>query len=80
LTGMNQNEINNHDQSNQRDRDCGVTIMMIEHNVSAMMSLCDRIMVINYGQKITEGLPKEILSNEKVIEAYLARNRDKPCC
>jgi branched-chain amino acid transport system ATP-binding protein len=49
----------------------GMTIVLIEHDVSLMMRLCDRISVLNFGEKIAEGTPEEIRANEQVIKAYL---------
>ena len=49
----------------------GITCVIVEHNMKAIMRLCDRIAVINYGEKIAEGPPIEINKNPDVIEAYL---------
>jgi branched-chain amino acid transport system ATP-binding protein len=52
-------------------REKGITIFMIEHVMKAIMSICDRIMVLHHGEKIAEGTPQEIASNKTVVEVYL---------
>ncbi|MBB6099036.1 branched-chain amino acid transport system permease protein [Deinobacterium chartae] len=49
----------------------GVTVLLVEHDMDLVMSLADRLVVMNYGQKLAEGTPREIQQNEKVLEAYL---------
>lgn len=51
----------------------GTTMVVIEHDMSLVMGICDHIFVLNFGQKIAEGTPKEIRANEAVLEAYLGK-------
>jgi branched-chain amino acid transport system ATP-binding protein len=54
----------------------GITSIMVEHNMRAVMGLCDRIAVLDYGKKIAEGSPVEVAGNPAVIEAYLGVEQD----
>jgi branched-chain amino acid transport system ATP-binding protein len=71
LAGLNHSEIEGMVQTVLRIREQGITIIMIEHVMKAVMNVSDRILVLDYGQQIAEGSPEEIAGNEKVIEAYL---------
>ena len=54
----------------------GVTICLIEHNVNLLMSLCDRIVALNFGQMMADGLPDEVAHNPNVVQAYLGGEDD----
>src|SRR5277367_4793898 len=71
LAGLNPTEVEHMIGVIRAIRDSGVTILIIEHLMQAIMSLSDRIVVLNYGEKLSEGTPKEVANDPAVIEAYL---------
>ncbi len=76
VTGMNESETEEMMAHIRRIRDGGITIAIIEHDMRALMGLSDRVVALNAGRKIAEGLPDEIRVNEEVIESYLGREED----
>jgi branched-chain amino acid transport system ATP-binding protein len=71
MAGLNPTEIAEAMELVTRIRARGITIFMIEHVMKAIMSVCDRIMVLDHGKKIAEGTPREIATSKAVVEVYL---------
>jgi branched-chain amino acid transport system ATP-binding protein len=71
MAGLNPTEVAQAMELVTRIRDQGITIFMIEHVMKAIMSVCDRIMVLHHGKKIAEGTPQEIATSRTVVEIYL---------
>ena len=75
LAGLNPSEIVQMVETVRAIRDQGITIIMIEHLMHAVMNVSDRMIVLDYGRQIAEGTPEEIANNPQVIEAYLGDPR-----
>jgi branched-chain amino acid transport system ATP-binding protein len=75
MAGLNHVEIEEVISIIKKVRDQGITILVIEHVMKAIQSLSDRLLVLHHGEKIAEGKPEDVLSNDEVIAAYLGRKR-----
>jgi branched-chain amino acid transport system ATP-binding protein len=73
MAGLNQKEIEAAMRLVQQVNQSGVTLLIIEHVMKAIVGVCQRVMVLHYGKKLAEGTPKEVLNHPLVIEAYLGQ-------
>jgi branched-chain amino acid transport system ATP-binding protein len=71
MAGLNPTELKWMMQIIQKIREKGITVLMIEHQMRAVMNLSDRVLVLHHGNMIAEGAPQEVVNNEVVIKAYL---------
>ncbi|MGB3905392.1 MAG: ABC transporter ATP-binding protein [Anaerolineae bacterium] len=71
MAGLNHTEVAEAMELVTRIREQGITVFMIEHVMKAIMSVCDRIIVLHHGEKLAEGTPREITASKTVIEVYL---------
>jgi branched-chain amino acid transport system ATP-binding protein len=76
FAGMNTDEITEMIGLIRSIRDNGMTVFVIDHNMKVMQQICDRMMVLNFGQKLMEGEPEAITRDPRVIEAYLGYDED----
>jgi branched-chain amino acid transport system ATP-binding protein len=71
FAGMNAEETNHMMDLTRKVRESGITIVLVEHDMKAVMGLCNYLTVLNFGKLLAEGTPDEIRNNDRVIEAYL---------
>ena len=75
MGGLNPTELENACGFVQRISDDGVTVILVEHHMKAIMKICDRVVVLNHGVKIADGTPQEVMQNHDVVTAYLGAGR-----
>jgi branched-chain amino acid transport system ATP-binding protein len=71
MAGLNPTEVTEAIETIKRVQEKGITILMVEHVMKAIMEVSDRVIVLHNGEKIAEGTPGEVVANEKVIQIYL---------
>jgi branched-chain amino acid transport system ATP-binding protein len=71
MAGLNPTEVAETMELVRKIREKGITVIMIEHVMKAIMEICDRVIVLHHGEKLAEGKPEEITQNKSVIEVYL---------
>ena len=76
VAGMNESETQEIHRLIRKIRELGVTVILIEHDMSLVMQVCDRLVVLHFGEKIAEGTPEEIRNNPDVVAAYLGREEE----
>lgn len=76
FAGMNPGETMEAARMVRRIRDAGVTVLLVEHDMHAVMSICDRLVVLDGGRKLIEGTPDQVRRDPQVIEAYLGTDAD----
>jgi len=74
MAGLNQREVAEAVVMVKAIRDQGITVFLVEHVMEAIMPISDRVIVLNYGERIAEGTPAEVCANEEVIKAYLGED------
>ena len=75
MAGLNSTEVGEVVELIKKIRGTGVTILVIEHVMKAIRSLSDRLLVLHHGQQIAEGPTDQVLSDPRVVEAYLGKRR-----
>ncbi len=74
FAGMNPEETRHMMELTQKVRESGITVVLVEHNMKAVMGLCDRLTVLNFGTVLDDGTPERVRNNPDVIQAYLGGN------